>query len=185
MSAPPRPDQPKELGRIREEFEEFLRFVTTNIEEIRREYEKAGKTVVIIDVYPPNLYGPGGVDPIWKRYRTAHQAALANLTRRRSSTRAMAIARAKARPWLVLDRLSLREFAELLPYLPDPRALQGRKTGSRADTKRLLAALTERVAAGERPTPAARDLLAECGVRTSIKDKADYLVRLLKKSGKK
>ena len=71
-----------------------------------------------------------------------------------------------------------RLLNQKLPVLSRSR---GRPKGMTETTWRLLPMLEARVAAGEKPTPAARDLLEKAGVQTgTIKGQAGHLVRVLK-----
>ena len=72
-----------------------------------------------------------------------------------------------------------RLLNQKLPVLA-PRS-RGRPKGMTENTWELVLMLKERVAAGEKPTPAARDLLEKAGVQTgTIKGQAGHLVRALK-----
>lgn len=91
----------------------------------------------------------------------------------------------KAEPWSVLidADLTVRQLRKVESYFPDPRARRGRPKGDGpvSTDEALFADLEERVAAGERPTTAAKALLVDRGVDAGLKGKADHLVRAWRK----
>jgi hypothetical protein len=88
-----------------------------------------------------------------------------------------------SRAWLALGQLTPREIVELLNEKPDLREpkRRGRPRRSDASKLKLVAQLAERIKrTGERPTPAARKVLAGHSRRQVHKGEVDYLVRLWK-----
>lgn len=94
----------------------------------------------------------------------------------------------KAKPWLAFQERSPREIEKIIPYLvmllegdltvPRPR---GRQAGTKVKSSNMVEQLAERIALGERPTTAARKLLAKRGFRGDLKNRADALVKALRK----
>jgi hypothetical protein len=96
----------------------------------------------------------------------------------------------KARAWLAVQHLTPKQIALLLPYmimdLPElriPRRRGKPKGRTAASTLEMAEELDRRIKrTGERPTTAARRLLAEHGVRAvDLKGRADHLVRAWKR----
>jgi hypothetical protein len=91
----------------------------------------------------------------------------------------------KARAWLMVQQLTPKQIAELLPYMVmdmgDLRVpkRKGRPRRTAASTLEMVERLDRRINdTGELPTTAARRLLVECGFRgETLKGKADHLVR--------
>jgi len=80
--------------------------------------------------------------------------------------------------WSAVGRLTLKDVAEIVDYLPKP---PGRPLGSsRVITDELISSLSVRVANGEKPTPVAKKLLEERGMKAT-KGQADHLVRKWRK----
>ena len=95
----------------------------------------------------------------------------------------------KAKPWLALSNQTPREMEKLLPLamilegdltaVPRPK---GRQSGARVKPSSMVEQLAERIAqTGERPTTAARKLLEKRGFRGDLKNRADALVKALKR----
>jgi hypothetical protein len=95
----------------------------------------------------------------------------------------------RARVWLMVQHLTPKEIAVLLPYvimdMPDLRIprRKGRPGRTAASTLEMTEQLAKRINnTGELPTTAAKRLLAGYGFRgPDLKGRADYLVRLWKK----
>jgi hypothetical protein len=97
----------------------------------------------------------------------------------------------RARAWLMVQHLTPKQIAELLPYMimdmPDLRIpkRRGRQKGhATASTLEMAEQLANRIErTGELPTTAARRLLVAYGFRgPDLKGRADHLVRMWKKS---
>lgn len=92
----------------------------------------------------------------------------------------------KSKAWLAMKRAGplARDAADMYATFDDPRVRRGRRKGSGAVavTRRLLDAMDTRMGAtGEKPTTAARAVLAAHGTsQDQLKSRADYLVRLHK-----
>jgi hypothetical protein len=80
--------------------------------------------------------------------------------------------------YLLKMRRLFRLISEKLP-VRSPRG-PGRPKGMSKRTRKLLPLLEARVATGERPTTAARDLVQKAGVKYGPKARADHLVEVLK-----
>jgi hypothetical protein len=96
-----------------------------------------------------------------------------------------------ARAWLMVQSLTPKEIAVLLPYMmmdmhdlhvPKRRGRQKGRTAAR--TLKMAEQLDKRIEhTGERPTTAAKCLLADHGFRgPDLKGRADHLVRVWRKS---
>ena len=91
----------------------------------------------------------------------------------------------KAQVWLRMQRLTPKQIAELLPYvmmdLDDLRVPQrrGRPRRVRPNTLQMVEQLANRIKrTQERPTTAAKRLLATYGRGGDLKGRADHLVRV-------